>query len=102
MRFHANNSKTVRKCGKYKQTTIKKLDSVLRMKLFSPLGGVSAIACKTLRKLLENGEIFVNSCLRNTIRISVSGCLMKIFSSLGGVCISISIRDATQKPQILM
>jgi hypothetical protein len=66
------------------------------MKSFSSLGGVSAIA-KTLRELLESGEIFVNSCQRNTIRISVSVCLMKMFSSLGGACLSISIGDMLLK-----
>jgi hypothetical protein len=65
------------------------------MKLVSALESVSANERKTLRKLHESGEIFVNSCLRNTIKISVSGCLMKIFESLGGVCISTSIGDAT-------
>jgi hypothetical protein len=84
-----------------------KLDSALRMKLTSPLGDVSAIACKTLRKYLENGEIFVNSCqfnsgLFNAIRISVFDCLIKMLSSLGRVCISVSSRDATKKPEISM
>jgi hypothetical protein len=62
-------------CGKCEQTTIKKFDSVLRMKLFSPLGGAPVIACRTLRKQLQNGDIIVNRCPRNTIRIWGSDCL---------------------------
>jgi hypothetical protein len=63
-------------CGICEQTTIKKLDSVLRMKLFTPLRGVSVTACRTLHKSFENGEIIVNKCPLNTIKILWSECLM--------------------------
>jgi hypothetical protein len=44
----------------------------------------------------------VNRRPRNVIRIPWSYCLMLMLSSLGGACISICMRDATYKPQMLV
>jgi uncharacterized membrane protein len=64
--------------------------------------GISEAACRNSCNQLERGETFIENCVRNVVRILGSDFFMEMFLSFIGACISINIRNATQKLQLFI